>query len=225
MPFLGHLKRSFLFGALPEKWLQRISLQARLHKIERDTVVFQKGDPPTGVYLVLEGTLKEACQSATGCERIIEILGPQQTCGESAWLLAAPYPFSLTSITRSRLVHIEGRLIDELIASDAGFVNRLAGQLSQRLHVLVEDVEQVTTRSPIARISGYLMALTGASPDHPRVSLPYPKAMIASRLGMTPEALSRGLRDLQEARLIRVAGGEIELLSLQHLKHLEKSVQ
>jgi CRP-like cAMP-binding protein len=76
-------------------------------------------------------------------------------------------------------------------------------------------------RSGAQRLAAYLGELaepsTGASCE---IRLPVPKAVIAAKLDMKKETLSRLLRDLSGAGLITVNGGFITLLDRVKLGQL-----
>ena len=87
----------------------------------------------------------------------------------------------------------------------------LAG-LSRRLHGLIADVESYSLQSGTQRVIGYLLRqdeeqASAAAPYS--VTLPTSKAIVASRLNLTPEHFSRILHDLTEAGLIAVEGREV----------------
>jgi CRP-like cAMP-binding protein len=50
------------------------------------------------------------------------------------------------------------------------------------------------------------------------VTLPAPKAVVASRLNVTPEHFSRILHDLAEAGLIKVDGREVTIFAAARLR-------
>lgn len=218
---ITHLRRSFLFGNLSEERLAQVSAATRKRSVFRGELVFQKGDRLTGLYLVATGRLKEACQSSDGNERIIEVILPHQTCGEAALMLDAPSPFDLSALVKSLILHIDRRAIQALIESELDFVARLIGMLSYRIHGVVNDIEACSLKNPVQRVAGYLIALCsqGVVPQE-SVMLPYAKSVIASRLGMTPEAFSRALRDLSDAGLIKVRGHRIVLADVDELKSI-----
>ena len=94
----------------------------------------------------------------------------------------------------------------------------LAG-LSFRLHELVSDVEAYSMRSAAQRLVGYLLNLCDARPgDVPQVSLPTSKHVIASRLNLTPETLSRILNVLAGDELISVDGRSVTIRDVERLR-------
>lgn len=181
----------------------------------------QKGDRPTGLFFIASGKVKEALQSADGREKILELLGPGQTCGEAALLIDSPYPYFLVALTNCLLLHIDARTINTLIDTERGFAACLAQALAKRMYALRCDLETYSLYSPLQRVAYFLLDLArddGA--DVPTVTLPATKAVIASRLGMTPEAMSRNLRDMTDAGLIEVRGSRIALLGKPRLQAL-----
>lgn len=181
----------------------------------------QKGDRPTGLFFIASGKVKEALQSADGREKILELLGPGQTCGEAAMLINSPYPYFLVALTNCLLLHIDARTISALIDTERGFAARLAQALSRRMYGLRCDLETYSLYTPLQRVAYFLFDLSHDSTEQmPVVTLPATKAVIASRLGMTPEALSRNLRDMMDARLIEVRGSRIVLLDRERMQAL-----
>lgn len=212
------LKRTFLFGALPEALLAEVAAGVRERRYARGELVFQKGDRSTGIYVVVAGKIKEACQSREGEEKIIEIIGQDQTCGEAALLLDCPQPFFAAALVGTQLLHVDRQTVHALIGCAPLFVERLLLRLSSRTIDIVRDIVAYSLKTPLQRIAGFLLDLHGSTPDgQPTVTLPAAKSVIASRLNMTPEALSRNLRDLADARLIEVCGSRITLLDLPRL--------
>jgi CRP-like cAMP-binding protein len=81
----------------------------------------------------------------------------------------------------------------------------------------VQQVEQLTVRSSTERLADFLLKLAPAGKaGEAVVRLPLDKAMIAARLGMQPETLSRALARLRplgiETRGSRVTIRDIESL-------------
>lgn len=213
------LKRTFLFGALADALLAEVAAGARERRYARGELIFQKGDRSTGLYVVIAGKIKEACQSTEGAEKIIEIIGTDQTCGEAALLLDCPQPFFAAALVGTHLLHVDRQVVHALIGRAPQFVERLLLRLSGRTVDIIRDIEAYSMKNPLQRVAGFLLDLHGAAAGvHPTVTLPAAKGAIASRLNMTPEALSRTLRDLADARLIDVRGSRVALLDPPRLR-------
>lgn len=216
-----YLKRSPLFQNLSPRGQALLAEAVHERRHVGGEMIVHKGDRPTGLLFVAAGKIKESLQSADGREKILELLGPGQTCGEAAMLLGSPYPYFVVALTNCLLLHIDTRTINALIDTERGFAARMLKEISRRMYALRCDLEAYSLYSPLQRVIHFLLDLSRSSAgDTPVVTLPATKAVIASRLGMTPEAMSRNLRDMTDAGLIEMHGGRIALLDRKRMQVL-----
>ncbi|MEO8557165.1 MAG: helix-turn-helix domain-containing protein, partial [Actinomycetota bacterium] len=84
------------------------------------------------------------------------------------------------------------------------------------------DVESYSMQSGTQRVIGYLLRQDVERADGPTasytVTLPTSKAIVASRLNLTPEHFSRILHDLADAGLIGVDGREVRIANVERLR-------
>ncbi len=73
----------------------------------------------------------------------------------------------------------------------------MIASISQHMHYLVQKVEQLKTQSGVQRVAEFLASLSLAEHGHCALALPYDKILIAGRLGLTPESLSRAFARLR----------------------------
>jgi hypothetical protein len=62
---------------------------------------------------------------------------------------------------------------------------------SQHLHRMAQRVEQLTAQSATQRVADFLTSLAPCTKGPCTIALPYDKSVIAGRLGLKPESLSR----------------------------------
>lgn len=210
----GRLRAAFLFAELDEAELTELAAATHERHCVKDEVVLLKGDSPSGLFVVASGTIKIACQSPGGGEKVIDLPGPGQVFGESSLVLDRPYPFMASALAPTCLLHVDGRALQGLAERSAGFARRLLAQLSWRVFASVRDLEDYRVRAPLERLIGFLLDHSDSTPDEdcPVVALGAPKHVIASRLGMTPESLSRCLRELSDSGLIAVGTDSVRVL-------------
>lgn len=212
------LKRTPLFGDLPAPTRARIAAATQECCYARGAVVLQKGARPTGLHIVVSGKLKESCRSPGGEEKVVEILGAGHTCGEAALFLDSSYPMCASALTNVVLLNVEKRVLEETIDGDPKFVVRLLQVLAERQNAILRDIHADARSSPLQRVVGYLLEQCRAEGvDTGSITLPAAKQVIASRLSMTPEALSRTFRDLADAGLIEMSGKRVKLLDADRL--------
>ena len=220
------LSRLPLFAEVGEEAIGHLAAATREKRLARGEVLFQRGDPARGFHVVVRGQIKLAFSSAQGNEKVVEIVGPQQSFGEAVMFMDRPYPVFAEALTDTLLLTIGKNAISELLEHDPHFAKRLLAGLSMRLHSLVRDVESYTLRSSTQRLIGYLLQdCQSLEPERPAgeqtIALPTSKQVIASRLNLTPETLSRIFAELTHAGLISVHGKHVTIHDCDRLARYE----
>lgn len=239
------LRNQPLFSELPADDIDRLAEGTRSLHLEKGALVFRKGDACTGFHIVVYGQVKLAIPSAQGAEKVVEIVGPGYSFGEAVMFMGMPYVVYAQAIVDTMLLHVAKQVVLQEIEADALFARRMLGGMARRLHALLGDVESYSLRSGTQRVIGFLLrgdcpaapgadaaagaqaaagadASAGAHASAQTVTLPATKAMVASRLNLTPEHFSRILHELAAAGLIRVDGREITILDAGSLAaHME----
>jgi len=218
--FLANLP---LFRELSAEEIDRIALGTSEHHVPRGGVVVNKGDPVEGFHLVVYGQIKLALTTPQGDEKVVEIIGPGFSFGEALMFVGKPYIVTATALADSLLLHVKRETVFEELARDPLFARKMLAGLSRKLHGLVSDLESVTLKTGRERVIGYLMRQEGAGDeaDAPySVSLPVSKAIVASRLNLTPEHFSRILHELAASGLIEVDGRDIRIADPRRLRAL-----
>jgi CRP-like cAMP-binding protein len=210
-----------LFSALAPEQIQRIAAAARDKHLAKGEMLFQKGDPARGFYVVVTGQIKLALPSAQGNEKVVEIIGARQSFGEAVMFMDRPFPVFAEALADTQLIHIAKDAVFQLIDADASFSRRMLAGLSMRLHSLIADVESYTLRSSAQRLIGYLLQHApddGDVGNRIDIELPTSKHVLASRLNLTPETFSRILHELSSSGLIEVHGRSISVPDLRRLR-------
>ena len=222
------LTRLPLFLELAPEQITYSTEHTREKRLEKGGVLFQKGDMPRGFYVIVFGQIKLALPSSQGNEKVINILGPRQSFGEAAMFMDRPYPVFSEALADTLLLHIARNCVFEMLEQDTSFARRMLAGLSMRLHSLVQDVESYSLRSSAQRVIGFLLQHCDHEfPDktdranEQTIALPTSKQVIASRLNLTPETLSRIFHDLTDAQLITVHGKQITIHDIDRLRTFE----
>jgi CRP-like cAMP-binding protein len=219
------LSRLPLFQELAPEQIAALESACRERRLAKGEMLFQKGDLPKGFFVVVFGQIKLAFPSSQGNEKVVQILGPRQSFGEAVMFLDRPCPVFAEGLVDSLLLHIGSAPVFELLERDPSFARRMLAGLSMRLHSLVEDVETYSLRSSAQRVVGYLLQhcpqQEGPCEGSFEISLPTSKQVIASRLNLTPETLSRIFHDLSANGLISVSGKQITINDVKRLREFD----
>jgi len=200
-----------LFSRLDPDQLDQVAAGCRLVRLRRGEVLFHAGDPSAAFYAVVAGQVKLTL-GTEGAEKILELIRPGETFGEAVVFVGQPYPVTATALVASQVLRIPDKVTD-LVDQDPTFARRMLAGMAVRLHTMVKDVAAVTLWSGRQRVVGFLLGLAGDDAGPATVvRLPATKAVLASRLSLTPETFSRTLRELSDAGLVEVHGSQIVLL-------------
>jgi CRP-like cAMP-binding protein len=225
------LARVALFQGLAADEVDRIAAGARELDRGRGDILFQRGAASDGFYIVVYGQMKLAFISASGNEKVVEIISQTQSFGEAVMFMDRPYPVMAQALVDTQLIHIGKRQLFDELDRDPVLGRKMIAGLSMRLHKLIADVESYSLHSGRERVIGFLLreiddpepAENGRS-DSPRrtgpieIDLPTRKGVIASRLNLTQEHFSRILHDLAEKSLIEVDGRSIRIPDIERLR-------
>ena len=220
--FLANLA---LFKEAAADEIERIAHGTRVLHVQRGETLFHKGDPCDGFHLVVYGQAKLAFTSPQGAEKVVEIIGPGMSFGEAVMFLDLPHVVYAQTLADSMLLHISKAAVISELQHNPDFARKMLGGLSRRLHGIISDVEAYCMHSGAQRVIGYLLrdAQEAASEGDDQakriaVTLPTNKAVIASRLNLTPQHFSRILHELTDAGLVQVDGRTIHITDLDKLR-------
>lgn len=208
------------FADVPAPVIDRIAAETTELHVPRGEILFTRGDPCRGFYLVIYGQVKLSLTTPDGTEKVVDIVGPKRTFGEALMFAGKPYVVMAQTLEDTMLLHVSRDAVFREVDRDPAFARALLAGLSQRLHRLIHDVESYSLESGVQRVIGYLLHLAESANDTGAhtVTLPISKALVASRLNLTPEHFSRILHDLTTAGLIRVAGRQIEIPDVERFR-------
>jgi len=212
-----------LFQELTPEQIAQIAVHARRTALLKGEMLFQKGDPARGFFMVLHGQIKLALPSAKGNEKVVDIVGSRQSFGEALMFLDRPYPVFAQAVMDTALIQVPQEVIFDLLASDASFSRRMLAGMSMRLHHLIQDVDTYSKQSGTQRLVDFILQNFSADNEGPQdepvtFALPATKQLIASRLSLAPETLSRSFHELSEMNLIAVSGSQILIKDLSGLR-------
>jgi CRP-like cAMP-binding protein len=203
---------------------QAAALAAQCWALEakRGQAILARGARLPGVFAVVYGTVKLTLRQGRNDERVVRLAQAGQTFGEASALLGRAAPFEAAAVSACKLLVVPSTAILGLIDRDPRIARQVVFTLGRRAIDLLAELESSSMRSGAQRLAAYLGSL--ADPAEPNgsceIRLPAPKAVIAARLDMKKETLSRLLRDLSGRGLIAVNGGAITLLDRARLGEL-----
>jgi len=219
---ISALRQCVLLQALEADDFDELVAACRAKQLADNDMLFEQGAPLTDIYLLISGSIKLQRLAPNGDQKVFEILHPGQTFAEAVLFSGgAKYPVSAVTVMPSIVVAIQAEAFLKLLKSSNTLCLNLMAKLSQRLHWMVNEVDRLTLHNATFRLVCYLLShLSEDETDRRDVTLSVPKHVIASRLSITPETLSRSLKELASQGLIHLDGPQIDLIDIQQLRQL-----
>lgn len=191
------IRNSPLFSGLPAPALAAMLAGATVKQVTRGETLFMQGDPVDFVYVVLAGWMKVFRITAAGTEAVVAVFTKGQSFAEAAAFTAGRFPASCEAVTDGRLLRVPSATMIRLIRETPDIGLAMLASTSQHLHALVQQIEQLKAHTGPQRVAEFLSSLCDVTSGTCRIGLPYDKALIAGRLGMQPESLSRAFARLK----------------------------
>lgn len=216
-----------MFGGLDEARMTFLAEQSRLISLPAGQVLFRRGTPSTGFYIVREGRVQLSVSNSEGMVKVVEIISPSFAFGHAVMFLREPYPVDATALEDTVLVFVPVTAVDRLLDEDPAMGRIMLASMAKRLQSKIQDIAMLSLQSATQRIIAYILgaANTGQGSSSPAASVELPalKQVLASRLGMTPETFSRAMRTLTSEGLVRVDGSTVEIPDVSALDAYARS--
>jgi CRP-like cAMP-binding protein len=207
-----------LFGGMTPQVAQSLIGSQAVRAYEKGVLLFQQGEPANSFFVVLDGWVKLFRMTPDGNEAVVGVFRRGETFAEAAIFLGGRYPVNAEVVTPARLISVDGEVLRNKIREQPELALSMLASASYHLKFLVEHIEQIKLLSAPQRIADFLIQLCPVREGSCTVDLPYEKTLIASRLGMKPESLSRALAKLRPLG-VRVERERVFVVDVALLEH------
>lgn len=167
-------------------------------KLGRGQGLFVQGAPATHVFVALSGWIKLRRFSAAGDETVVAVFTAGQSFAEIAAFQGGGYPVDAEAATEARALRIDVGALLRRMEADPRIARAMLTASYAHLHALIGQIEGLKAMSGAQRVGEFLLELAGPARGACTVHLPYDKALVAGRLGLKPESLSRAFVRLRE---------------------------
>jgi len=209
-----------LFSDVSVAHFDALMSAAFLQRFPQHVVLIEAGTMPDFLHIVVEGTV-ELFGSAAERETTLDIIRPVTTFILAAVIRDEIYLKSARTLTPAQILMLPAGLVRNVFDHDAHFARAIVTELAARYRGLVRALKDQKLRNGIERLANWILDEEHRQGDHGRIVLGHDKRTLSSRLGMTPENLSRNLAGLA-AYGVTGGGREIVISDRQALQRLAK---
>jgi CRP/FNR family transcriptional regulator, cyclic AMP receptor protein len=219
------LSKVALFSGLTESEMAFIAGRVVPRKYGSGQIVFNEGDPCSGLYIVASGHVRIFKTSASGREQVLNIDGPGSSVAELPVFDGGNYPASVAAVDEAVLLFVSKEDFRDLCLTHpqvALKVLRVVGTRLRRLVGIIEELSFTTVRHRLAALLLRLAQREGQTTGNGIVfMLPDNNQEIASQIGTVRELVSRNLSRLQAEGIIDI---EERQVTIRDLKRIEAEV-
>jgi len=209
-----------LFAGVAPEHTNAILEVSFLQKFPSAVELVREGDPADFLHVVVDGQV-EIFSAYRNRETTVAVLGPGHSFIVAAVVLDQVYLKSARTLSAARVLLIPAAAVRRYFVIDAAFARSLAQELAYAYRGIVKELKNQKLRSSLERLANWLLAHDAETGGRGRFSLPFEKKVLASRLGVAPEVLSRSFASLVPYKVV-VRGSMVEIGDLEALRQLAK---
>ena len=194
---LDVVRRIAVFRGLGPLVVERLIAPAGVAELNEGDILFRQEDPATAFFILIEGWVKLSRITLAGDEAVIHVFTKGDSFAEAVAFTSRTYPATAQAVSAARVVSIPAAHVIKCIRDTPDIALAMIASTSAHLRHLVEQVEQLKAQTGVQRLAEFLVTLCPRESGACTIALPYDKGLIAARLGLKPETLSRAFAKLK----------------------------
>jgi len=206
-----------LLASLPDELAETILQRATTRSYNRGETIFLQGDPADFIFVVLDGWMKLFRITPTGSEAVVGVFTKGRSFGEAVAFAGGTYPVSAEAVTEGRLLLVRAGILSTMMKDRPEIATAILSSAFRHLQGLVSQLEQLKAHTGAQRVAEFLLELCSCETGSCTITLPYDKTLIAGRLGMQPQSLSRAFNRL-EPHGVRIAHNQASIADVDKLR-------
>lgn len=208
------------FSHLPVDLQRSLLAAARLRTLVAGQCLFKRGDPPCGLYAVLEGAVRISAVNAQGKEAVLSLVETPYWFGEICLFDNLPRTHDALAMGPCTLLQVPQAAMLAILEDHPAYWRDVALLMSHKLRLSLINIEQMSLMPASARLAHRLLMIAQGygEIDQARRTLQLPQEDLAAMLGLSRQTTNSLLKALEQQGLIGLSYGAIEVLDLRGLQ-------
>ena len=181
-----------LFCDMSDPNFEPLMNAAYLQHLPQQMTLITEGDFPDFLHTVIDGSVK-MFSTHDGHETTLDIIRPVTTFILAAVIRDVVYLKSARTLTPAQILMIPAKTVRSVFGRDVAFARAIVNELAERYRTVVRSLKNEKLRTGAERLANWILQTHALQGHHRSIELTFDKRTLASRLGMTPENLSRNL--------------------------------
>jgi CRP-like cAMP-binding protein len=191
------LLNSGLLSALGVESVAAMMEIAVIGNLPARQMLFREGEPADMLHSVLSGYVRAYRLDPDGREADVELYGPGDLIGASVVLDGSRYMATAQAAEPSLVARFDLKRVRDIASHRPDLAVALANALSAQLSKAFANLASDRLHTAPQRVARYLLTQCPADGRPASIRLPYQKSLLAGKLGLAPEALSRAFSMLR----------------------------
>jgi CRP-like cAMP-binding protein len=208
------------FSQLPAALQDRLLAMAQLRRLASGQGLFHRGDPPCGLYAVLEGAVRVGSISESGKELLLVHVEPPHWFGEISLFDGQPRTHDAFAEGQVTLLNLPQPPLLALLHEQPEHWRDFALLMSQKMRLAFIALEEMSLLPAPQRLARRLLLITegygGLTGKRQVIQLA--QEQLAMMLALSRQTTNQILKELEAQGALRLTYGEIEILDLECLK-------
>ena len=194
-------KRLPLFADLEDEQIAQLLQRAELQRLPADAILFREGDLPHFLHVLVRGIVElYKGEAPRECGLMLATAG--DVFMPAAVAFDEPYLNSARTLAASRILLLPADVVREQFARCHQLAINISRVLAGQFRMATRHIIDLKCLTAAQRLASFLLRLADESDSADGARLPVSKRHLASRVGMTPETLSRAFQILAENGLV-----------------------
>jgi CRP/FNR family transcriptional regulator, cyclic AMP receptor protein len=213
---LAILEADSWFGDIPPNRRKVLLEGMQVRSVAAGVDLYSAGDPPNGMWVVLEGEVRLKGYPAAGLELLLPVLRPGTWFGEVSTIDGLPRPTDATATRPTRVAHLSMAAVAHAAAAAPELYRDLAVLACWHQRAALGFVAQTVAHPVRVRLA---ILLAGLAQDRAGV-LQIRQEDLAALVGVSRQTLNRHLKALERERVLDLDYAEITVRDFPRLLEL-----
>jgi CRP-like cAMP-binding protein len=194
---IQQLRKLPILKLLPENVLHKFSQIAKQENINEGVMLCREGDRAEEVIWIISGRVKTTVQFEGKEETVIRILSNADELGLFEVCEGETSIVSAQTIENVSLLRIKRDDFLQLLETHFEFQMAVFAHMSIILRGAVKEINDLKLKNTSKRLGAYLLAMSVLETGKAKIDMEFGKRLLAARLAMKPETLSRAFATLK----------------------------
>ncbi|WP_083638800.1 Crp/Fnr family transcriptional regulator [Rhizobium oryziradicis] len=213
------LVRSPLMADLTPSSLVKMLASASVLSFESRDILFRESDPADCFYSVLSGYVRLYRLNKDGREADIRVCGAGDTFGECLLTTGDSYDYNAQAAENITIARFNLQKVRQLAEQEHDIACAIIHCLSNDLRRTMACIANDRLQTAPQRVAQYLLENCQSAMGAASIRLPFQKSLLAGKLGLAPEALSRAFSSLRHSG-VTVRGRMIQIEDVSALRQI-----